>query len=160
MEDPNKLHKWSAIVDRYQSIVISDRHPILFYTTRFLWKKRTSLTLLRHFACFLSSLFYCPNPWRWTRIWAGEKCYYIGTVGLMPVIHKQEWRTLAYCMAPLTKATSSGEEAIYPVCSACWECPPSSPSIWSMLSISIWPASFTCTVWHRHRARRKSSSFS
>lgn len=83
----------------------------------------------------------------------------ITLVQLMPVIHEQGSRAVAYCMAPLTKATSSGEDAMYPVCSACWECPPSSPSIWSP-SISSGPASFTCTVWHRHRARRKSSSFS
>lgn len=76
-------------------------------------------------------------------------------------------RAFPYFMAPMTRAISSGEEAMKPLCSCGeWSTSPSTPkpSTWSVSpSICSWPSSvdsFTWTVWQRHRARRNSSSLS
>lgn len=73
----------------------------------------------------------------------------------------QSQKASSHLIAPLTRATSSGEDAIKPVCSCTSASAPkpstSCPSTWSCpCSVD----SFTWTVWQRHRARRKSSSFS
>lgn len=86
---------------------------------------------------------------------------------LMSVQFIKASQPISHLIAPFTRATSSGEEAIKPLCSCSeWDTPPSTSklSTWSTIPSSLlWPCfvdSFTWTVWQRHRARRNNSSFS